>query len=409
MAAPFPGRNPNDSDPLMVKMRWCCVAALLVAFLISGGAAAESDDGAAGLGPAAATRAALARIADPPLGLPEVSVPAENPPTAEKIRLGRKLFFDRRLSADGTMACGSCHLPEHGFVLNGVPTAIGHQGQFLRRNAPTVLNVAYERSLFRDGRRPSLEAQALEPLVAANEMANPSLEAVVERVAALEDYAGMFQAAFGTGPTAEGIARAIASYERSLLAGNSPFDRWHFGGDEDAVSDAAKLGFEVFRTKAGCIGCHAFSEDNPLFTDHKFHDIGTGWKRARRMDQVRLALLGESNPEDTHAGTRLLPSDYGRYEVTQTPPDMFRYKTPSLRNVALTAPYMHDGSFKTLREVVTYYHHGGFRGYEMDPLVQPLNLTTEEQQALVAFLESLTSDDLRDLIAEAQAANAPQR
>lgn len=349
---------------------------------------------------------ALMRIANPPLGLPAVPIPADNRPTTEKIELGRKLFFDPRLSHDGTLSCGLCHLPEHGFTVNSAPLAIGKGGAPLRRNAPTVLNVAYETTLFRDGRRASLEQQALDPFLSTVEMANPSAEAVVEKIEALADYEGLFQRAFGSGPNPERIAMAIASYERTLLAGDSPFDRWHFGGDESAVSEQVKRGFDLFKGKANCSLCHALGEakTQTLFTDHRFRDAGVGWMRSRKADLMRFAGPAPINVLQGVAPSALQPPhrDYGRFEVTGDPPDLFLYRTPSLRNVALTAPYMHDGSMATLRDVVAYYNIGGFRAYGIDPMIHALNLTTDQQHELVAFMESLTSTGLAELIAEAR-------
>jgi cytochrome c peroxidase len=346
-----------------------------------------ADDGA--------EQAALDRMSRPPLGLPAIEFPADNVPTTDKIRLGRKLFFDTRLSAEGTMSCGTCHLPDQGFTVNGYPTAIGKGGLPLRRNAPTLLNVAFQRTLFRDGRRTSLERQALDPFVAPDEMANPSLLAVMEKIRSLKDYEGAFERVFGRGPTPQALAQAIASYERTLLAGDSPFDRWHFGRQEQAVDESAKRGFELFRGKAGCIVCHQFSDSNPLFTDHQFRDAGVGWKRSR------TGPSGQGRYDAQNAALGPQHSDFGRFEVTQDPTDMFKYQTPTLRNIALTAPYMHDGSLATLRDVVEYYDRGGFHSYGIDPLIRPLSLNWEEQQDLIAFLESLTSAGIGELQEEA--------
>jgi cytochrome c peroxidase len=374
-------------------LRQWLFAFLTLSLLGFSAAAAEKDDAQAG----------LERIGQPPLGLPKLVIPPDNNPTLEKIRLGRKLFFDARLSRDGKMACGTCHLPEQGFTVNGYPTAIGKGGAPLRRNAPTMLNVAYQPALFRDGRRNSIERQSLDPLLAKEEMDNPSLFAVMEKIRGLKDYDGMFEAVFGKGPTPDGLAYAIASYERTLLAGESPFDQWHFGKQADAVGESAKRGFELFRGRAGCVACHTFGEQDALFTDHKFHDAGVGWKRSR----TGLAGQGRYDAKDQYADA--LHSDFGRFEVTNDPGDLFRYQTPSLRNIALTAPYMHDGSLKTLREVVEYYNRGGFHSYGIDPLIRPLALNWDEQQDLIDFLESLTSDGIQQLIAEARDAAEPSR
>ena len=351
-------------------------------------------------------QAALARIANPPLGLPDVPVPDDNPPTAAKISLGRKLFFDERLSHSGKLSCGSCHLPHEGFTVNEGATPVGHEGAILRRNAPTLLNVAYQRSLFLDGRQTSLEEQALEPFTVADELANPSLDVVIDRLRDLPDYAGLFEAAFGEGPSPRTIAQAISSYERTLLAADSAFDRWRYGGQEDALDDLAKQGFDLFTGKAGCVACHILDEREALFMDHLFHDDGIGWIPARDIGGGRLTtrrgmpLVYTENDPDAVA----TPSDMGRMEVTKEFIDMFRYRTPSLRNIELTAPYMHNGSIDTLEDIVAYYGEGGFRHFGIDPLVRDLDLNAEEKAALVAFLKSLTGGNIEALIVEAQSA-----
>lgn len=349
-------------------------------------------------------QAALARIANPPLGLPGVPVPDDNPPTAAKISLGRKLFFDERLSHSGKLSCGSCHLPHEGFTVNEGATPVGHEGAILRRNAPTLLNVAYQRSLFLDGRQTSLEEQALEPFTVEDELANPSLDVVIDRIRQLPDYAGLFEAAFGEGVSPRTVGQAISTYERTLLAADSAFDRWRYGGQEDALDTLAKEGFDLFTGKAGCVACHALDERQAVFTDHLFHDDGVGWIPARDIGAGRLMtprglpVYAELNDPDADP----TPSDMGRMEVTKEFIDMFRYRTPSLRNIELTAPYMHNGSFETLEDVVAYYGDGGFRHFGIDPLVRDLRLTNTEKTALVAFLKSLTAGNIEALIVEAQ-------
>lgn len=346
-------------------------------------------------------QAALARIADPPLGLPAVPVPDDNPPTAAKIRLGRKLFFDERLSHSGKLSCGSCHLPHEGFTVNDSATPVGHDGAILRRNAPTLLNVAYQRSFFLDGRQTSLEKQALEPFTVADELANPSLDVVIDRIRELPDYAGRFEEAFGEGPSPRTLAQAISAYELTLLAADSAFDRWRYGGQEDALDAIAKQGFDLFTGKAGCAACHAIDDGDALFTDHLFHDDGIGWIPARNIGAGGLRMM-RGMPVYTDDDPAPTPSDMGRMEVTKEFIDVFRYRTPSLRNIELTAPYMHNGTFKTLEDVVAYYGDGGFRHFGIDPLVRDLHLNDAEKAALVAFLKSLTAGNIEALIAEAQ-------
>ena len=355
-------------------------------------------------------QAALARIADPPLGLPDVPVPDGNPPTAAKISLGRKLFFDERLSHSGKLSCGSCHLPHKGFTVTERATPLGHEDMILRRNAPTLLNVAYQRTLFHDGRQTSLEEQALEPFTVEDELANPSLDVVIERIRHLSDYDGLFEEAFGEGVSPRTIGQAISTYERTLLAADSAFDRWRYGGDEDALGPLAKQGFDLFTGKAGCVACHVLDEREALFTDHLFHDDGVGWIPSRDIGAGRLmtprGLPVYADLNDPDAVTT--PSDMGRMEVTKEFPDIFRYRTPSLRNIELTAPYMHNGSFETLDDIVAYYGEGGFRHFGIDPLVRDLDLDETERVALVAFLKSLTAGNIAALIAEAQNERAPE-
>ncbi len=360
---------------------------------------------------------ALARIQAPPLGLPPVPVPAHSPPTPERIALGRKLFFDRRLSHNNTMSCAMCHVPEQGFTNNELATPIGVSGRSIRRNAPTVLNVAYQESLFHDGRDTSLETQVIGPLVAHNELANPSIGYLVAKIARLADYGGLFEAAFG-GPASIGrIGRAIASWERSLLAGDSAFDRWRYGGQADALSETERRGFALFTGKAGCAACHVIGEDAALFTDHGFHDTGLGYqaeaqRRASggpvsveiapgvftKLDRAAVDSVGEP-PQ----------ADLGRYEVSLDPDDLWRFKTPGLRNVALTAPYMHDGSLRHLEDVVRFYDRGGVPHEGLDPAIRPLGLSEAEIRALVAFLEGLTAGNIGELVADARAAPVGNR
>jgi cytochrome c peroxidase len=356
--------------------------------------------------PAQQEQAALARIANPPLGLPDVPLPDGNTPTAAKIRLGRKLFFDERLSRNGKLSCGSCHLPHEGFTINQGATPVGHDGAILRRNAPTLLNVAYQRSLFLDGRQTSLEAQALEPFTVEDELANPSLDVVIERIRQLPDYDGLFEEAFGEGPSPRAVGQAISTYERTLLAADSAFDRWRYGGQEEALDDIARQGFDLFTGKAGCVACHVLDENQALFTDHLFHDDGVGWIPSRNIGAGGLRMsrgmpvYSDDDPSPT-------PSDMGRMEVTKEFIDVFRYRTPSLRNIELTAPYMHNGSFETLEDVVAYYGEGGFRHFGIDPLVRDLHLNDTEKAALVAFLKTLTAGNIEALIAEAQSSAPP--
>jgi cytochrome c peroxidase len=302
------------------------------------------------------------------LGLPPVPFPADNPPTQETIELGRALFSSKRLSKDGTIACASCHDPQRGFadprrVSEGVAGAKGN------RQAPPALNAAFWKAQFWDGRAASLEEQAKGPIQNSLEMAHTA--AGVERDAARE-FAPLFAKAFGDpAVTLERIARAIAAYERTLVSGNSPFDRYLYGGDRQALSAAAIRGLDVFRVpeKGNCAACHLVGKEHALLTDGQFHNLGAGMNAEGEL------------------------TDAGRYKVTQRERDRGAFKTPSLRNVALTAPYMHDGSLKTLKEVVVFYVGGGNANPQRDPLLHPLtHLTRQDREDLVAFLEALTGE-----------------
>ncbi len=280
----------------------------------------------------------------------------------------------------------------------------------MRRNSPTIYNVAYAKRLFHDGRENRLEQQIWGPLLAANEMGNPSVGALMQRIEALSDYDGLFEKAFeGRRLGMETLGMALASYQRTLVSGNSPFDRWHFGGEEGAASEAAVRGFRLFSGRARCSACHLVDRDHALFTDHRMHNTGIGYLRSmetRGEVKVEVAPGTYVKLDDEFLApiSETPPSDLGLYEITQTPDDRWKYKTPSLRNVALTRPYMHDGSLGTLREVVKFYGAGGVPNETLDPLIAPLDLNAQEVSDLVAFLESLTGDNATLLVRDAQAA-----
>lgn len=355
-------------------------------------------------------RRALARIQHPPLGLPPVPVPEHNPPTVQKIRLGRKLFLDRRLSSNGTLSCAMCHVPEQGFTLNNIQTAVGKAGKSLHRNTPTLLNVAYSGPFFHDGREPMLDLQPFDVFLNADEMAAPSLGALVVKVQSLPDYPPLFEAAFQQPPGVESIGQAIGTYMRTLLSANSPFDRWHFNKDERALGDAPKRGFRLFTGKAGCVACHLTSGNHALFTDHGFHNNGLGWHKAMvestATGPVRVELapgvFADVERSTLNSVGEPYHNDLGRYEATLEPDDRWLFKTPTLRNVALTAPYMHNGSLSSLRQVVEFYNRGGYRHDGLDPLIRPLGLDDREIEDIVAFLESLTGDNSDELIRDAR-------
>jgi len=353
----------------------------------------------------------MALIERPPLGLPAVPVPADNPATAEKIALGRKLFFDRRLSMNNTFSCAMCHIPEQGFTSNELQTAVGVEGRTVRRNSPTLYNVAYFRTLFHDARENRLEQQIWGPMLARNEMGNPSVGVVIDKIKGIPDYDALFEVAFeGKGPTMETVGGAIASYQRALLSADSPFDRWHFAGEDNALGNAARRGFRLFTGKAGCAACHILQPEHALFTDDRLHNTGIGYRASMSVEpptqklQVAPGVEVEVERAVFASAAERPPNDLGRYEVTLDPEDRWKYKTPSLRNVALTAPYMHDGSLESLRTVVDFYNGGGVPNPLLDPLIRPLGLSPPEAEDLTAFLGSLTGSNVNALISDAFAA-----
>lgn len=305
--------------------------------------------------------AAAANAGDQPEGLPPVKHPEDNPPSEAKIALGKQLYFDPRLSKDSTVSCASCHDPQKGWS-NDDQFATGVGGARGGRSAPTIINSAYSAFHFWDGRAATLEDQALGPVQNPIEMAM-KLEDVEERLNNVVGYRKQFAEVFGTDKvTREGIAKAIAAYERTVLSGDAPYDRFQ-AGDESALSESAQRGMKLFFGKAQCSACHI----GPNFTDNAFHNIGVG------MDQEE--------------------PDPGRYAETKLQGDLGSFKTPTLREIARTAPYMHDGSLATLEEVVEHYAKGGIPNPQLDEGIFKLNLTDQEKADLVTFLkEGLSSE-----------------
>jgi len=331
------------------------------------------------------------------LGLPPVPVPADNPLTLEKARLGRKLFEDRRFSADGTISCAHCHKPERAFQ-DGLPVSEGIGGQKGTRNAPTVINAAYFTTQFWDGRRKTLEAQSKDPFVNPIEHGLKDHQPIVDIVRRDQGYQRDFKQAFGIPPsqiTIDRVAQAIASFERTVVAGDSPFDRYQFGGDKNALSPSAIRGLAIFRGKGRCVSCHVIESTTALFTDNRFHNLGVGFGRIEtRLAEIITAFrkAKQANRDiDEAILTQAEISELGRFAVTGEVEDIGGFKTSTLRNIALTAPYMHDGSLKTLEEVVDFYDRGGFDNPMLDSGIRPLRLTAEEKADLVSFLKSLTS------------------
>jgi len=298
-----------------------------------------------------------------PLGLEDIDsyIPADNPLTPEKVELGRLLFFDKRLSRDNTIACASCHIPAVAFT-DGQPVAVGIRRQQGGRSAPASINRVFSKAQFWDGRAATLEEQSIGPFINPVEHGFPNYDEMLAKMNKIEGYKKLFKNAFGTGITIAEVGKAIASFQRTILSGNSPVDRFDMGGDEKALSPAAQRGLTLFRDKARCTKCHSGFN----FTDEKFHNLGIGW--------------------DTNT------VDLGRYMVTKDPQDIGAFKTPTLREIPRTAPYMHDGRFGTLGDVVNFYNQGGIKNPHQDELIIPLNLTGQEKHDLVEFLQSLKGE-----------------
>jgi cytochrome c peroxidase len=352
-----------------------------------------------------------AYVDKPPLGLPPIPNPANNPLSPKKIELGRLLFFDRRLSHNNTFSCAMCHVPEQGFSSNELATAVGIEGRTVRRNSPTIYNVAYLDRLFHDGRERTLEQQIWGPLLAPNEMGNPAVGQVIEQIRAIPGYRTRFENAFAGRPVSmETVGMALASYERVLVSANSLFDRWYYGDDEAAMSAEQQAGFRLFTGKANCSACHQLSRESALFTDQLMHNTGIGYQRSMSNAPAEARVQIAPGEHITVRGDVVSdaaeppPNDLGLYEITENPDDRWKYRTPTLRNVTLTAPYMHNGSISSLEEVIAFYNAGGIRNELLDPLLRPLNLSDEESNQLLAFLNALTGDNVDVLVADAFAA-----
>jgi len=331
-----------------------------------------------------------------PVDATRAAVPADNPQTPETIALGEKLFFDGRLSVDGTVACSTCHDPALAFT-DGRPVSIGVKGRAGQRNAPTILNALYNNAQFWDGRVKTLEEQAALPIMNPSEMGQPTIEDAVAKIAAVPEYDQAFRHLFARPVNVTDLLRAIASYERTQFSFDSPFD--HFmAGDQTAISDSAKRGWDLFNTKARCNKCHALSEDTrdaTFFMDKDFHNIGIG---IIRHNVVALACKAEQEIDSgkildvDQAAIQSETSVVGRFLVTKKEKDIASFKTPTLRNVLITAPYFHDGSQATLWDVVDHYNHGdGTQNPWLDEDMQPLALSESEIDDIVAFMATLTS------------------
>ena len=336
-----------------------------------------------------------------PTGIPRWKwrklIPRDNVLTAAKVALGEALYFDKRLSVDGTVSCATCHDPATAFAdRNGLAVGVG--GRVGTRNVPTTLNAMFNESQFWDGRARSLEEQAMQPLLNPLEMGMPDREAVVARLNAIPQYSRGFEAAFGTGPIKfDDVVRAIASYERTLLSADSPFDRF-MAGDPRAITEAQRRGWKLFRGKANCIACHTFSRESPFFTDNKFHNTGIT-AGGLNLEELSNSLRSKSpdNLDRQRVGELAHLNEFtelGRFLITRQKQDTGAFKTPTLRDIELTAPYMHNASEKTLLDVMKFYNQGGIKNGYLDEKIQPLNLSDEELSDLVEFMRALTSDSV---------------
>ncbi|BCA54603.1 Cytochrome c551 peroxidase [Nitrospira sp. KM1] len=305
-----------------------------------------------------------------PFGLEEsaVVIPDDNPLTSEKIELGRQLFFDKRMSTTNKIACASCHLPNLAFT-DGQRVSSGIKGLKGNRSAPTSLNRVFSKGQFWDGRAETLEAQSIGPFTNPVEHGFADYDQMLVKLKKIKGYQTAFRNVFDSDITMENVGKAIASFQRTMLSGNSPADRFDMGGEENAISPEAQKGLELFRGKARCVRCHSGFN----FTDEKFHNLGIGW-------------------DDNTV-------DLGRYMVSKNPEEIGAFKTPTLREISRTAPYMHDGRFATLEAVVDFYNQGGIANPHLDNNVIALELTPEEKKALVAFLHTLNGEGWQKIAA----------
>ncbi|MBS0169540.1 MAG: c-type cytochrome [Nitrospira sp.] len=346
--------------------RSCLVAAVFLGVLGLAATKVMSE-------PSAPSPGALSMVQQAPFGLedPAGYIPADNPQTAKKIELGRWLFFDKRLSKNNSIACANCHMPGLAFT-DGQAVSTGVNRLQGGRSAPTAINRVYSKAQFWDGRAETLEDQSIGPFVNPVEHGFIDHDELVAKLKTIGGYRRLFREVFDREVAIGDVGRAIASFQRTLLSGNSPVDRFDMGGEEQALSPQAQRGLELFRGKARCTRCHSGFN----FSDEKFHNLGIGW--------------------DTNT------VDLGRYMVTKNPEDIGAFKTPTLREIARTAPYMHDGRFATLEEVVRFYNQGGIKNPHLDNTVIPLELTESEQQDLVALLRSLNGEGWQQVTAPAE-------
>ncbi len=375
----------------MIRERSLTLGLLLSAMLLSSGGLTRAQ-----LSPADERLAVPKPLTQ--VGLPqdlyEWVIPKDNPQTPQKIALGKALFFDVRLSADNKESCGTCHDPDKGFT-DQLPTSKGIGAHFGQRNAPTVLNATFSVLQFWDGREPTLEAQARDPILNPIEMGMKNPDEVMAKIGAIPEYQKQFNEVFGRAPTYDDLARAIAAYERTQVVFDSPFD--HFiAGDDKAIDAQAKRGWAIFNGKGRCMSCHGVNPTQPLFSDNRFHNIGVSAHKADFVPLARkaLALIAQGGGGAQQIDQLAIQTDMssvGRFLVTKDPHDIGAFRTMSLRNLLVTQPYFHDGSQATLWDTIDHYNKGGVQNPFLDGGIVPLGLTEPEIDDLVAFLATLTS------------------
>jgi cytochrome c peroxidase len=339
-----------------------------------------------------------------------VPIPKDNPQTPEKIALGETLFNDKRFSSTGEVSCATCHDAGKAFTDSPLSVSEGINKLMGTRNAPTVVNSVYFETMFWDGRSPSLEDQSLHPFINPVEMGLKDHKPILDIVRSDPEYVKAFKKVFGKSGNAitmDEVTKAIAAFERTIISGDSPFDRWRYGGEKDALTEAQKRGFELFINKGRCVSCHVIEQTQALFTDNRFHNIGVGindiQSHVPALATEFLKAKITASEVDVKVLTDKRTSELGRFAISRGFDDLGSFKTPTLRNVAVTAPYMHDGSIKTLKEVVEHYNNGGVtrEGDRVNDFlsggIRPLNLTEEEIDDLVAFMEALTSPEFAKL------------
>lgn len=341
-------------------------------------------------------------VTQPPAGVDPVIfrlfIPRDNEMTPARVALGKKLFFDTRLSADGTVACATCHDVSRGFT-DQRAVSEGIRDQLGRRNAPTTLNTFVLQTLFLDGRAPSLEEQAKLPIINPIEMGQPDGASAVKNIANDADYQQRFQEAYGRAPNYEDVGRAIAAFERTQVFLRSPFDQF-LAGQRDAISPQAQEGWVLFNGKARCVSCHQLNQSNPIGSDNLFHNIGVSARHQNFEGLARQALVTLQKNDGLKAIDELAlstdMSELGRFMVTKNRSDIGGFRTSQLRNIGITGPYMHDGSLTTLWDVMDHYNKGGEANPFLDGGIEPLALTEEEIDEVVALMFTLTDQRFAD-------------